>query len=215
MKQSSRVIPRQTVNPFHETCRENDNLSWVLSLSDLMSLLLIFFLVWTTLKIASLKRTESAPDVAASRMSFVAPGNPLEGLKDTLMEFSPVKTPDGNIIIVLEEDISFDSDSAVLSAKGKRILKRIAQKLKTGTHYRVRIIGHTDSLPVSGGSPWISNFDLSIHRAAAAASRLIYDGIPAGRITCQGLGSLYPARNDDSPQKRRFNRRVELIIEPA
>ena len=215
MKPPVETLSQRFVDPFHESMyRDRDDSSWVLSLSDLMSLLLIFFLVWTTLKIADLKRPE--PETSSrSEMSFSDSQNPLEGLKDTLMEFSPLKTPNGNIVIVLEEDISFDSASAALSQRGISIIKRVAGKLKKGTHFRIRVLGHTDSVPVSGGGPWASNFDLSLYRAAAVASQLISAGIPAGRITCQGLGSLYPAQDNVIQGKRRFNRRVELIIEPA
>jgi flagellar motor protein MotB len=215
MKPSGEILYQRLVNPFHDNMyRDRDDSSWVLSLSDLMSLLLIFFLVWTTLKIADLKRSEAGPS-SQSQMSFSDQQNPLEGLKDTLMEFSPVKTLTGNIIIVLEEDISFDSASAALSQRGISIIKRIADKLKKGTHFRLMVLGHTDIVPVSGGGPWTSNFELSLHRAVAVASQLIAAGIPAGRITCQGLGPLYPAQDSEIPGKRRFNRRVELIIEPA
>lgn len=215
MKQSGEILHERLVSPFHENMyRDRDDSSWVLSLSDLMSLLLIFFLVWTTLKIADLKRSEAGPS-SRSQMVFSDRQNPLEGLKDTLMEFSPVKTRNGNVIIVLEEDISFDSASAVLSQRGINIIKRIANKLRKGSHFRIRVLGHTDAMPVSDGGPWASNFELSLHRAAAVASQLISAGIPAGRITCQGLGGLYPARDNETPGKRRFNRRVELIIEPA
>ncbi len=194
---------------------ENDDDSWVLSLSDLMSLLLIFFLVWTTLKIAEFKKQGDMPSSITNQMSFSHPPNTLDGLKDTLLEFSPADTAEGNIVIVLEEDLTFDSGSSKLSPKGLKVLGRIAQKLKTGTHYRLRVLGHTDSQPVSSHGPWHSNFELSLHRAASVASQLINLGIPPGRITCQGYGDLYPARDSENLKNRRFNRRVELVIEPS
>ncbi len=213
-----RMLSLRLENPFHrDMFQEHDDESWVLSLSDLMSLLLIFFLVWTTLKAAGL---EKPPNTASGsgrpdQMSFAPRQDALDGLKDTLLEFSPVDAPNGSIVIILSEDISFDSGSAELSPRGRVILERIAQKLRTGTHYRLKVLGHTDSQPVSARGRWSSNFELSLHRAASVASQLISAGIPPGRISCQGFGDLYPARKDRLPGKRRFNRRVELVIEPA
>jgi len=204
----------KTVHTFHDFSNHHCDDTWVLSLSDLMSLLLIFFLVWTTLKMAHLKREEATPSTTP-QMSFASNEKQFEGLKDTLLEFSPVETPNGSIMIVLAQDISFDPSSTSLSPQGIDIIKRIAKKLKGGTHYRIRVLGHTDDLPVAAKGKWASNFDLSLHRAAAVASQLITDGIPAGRIICQGFGALYPARSMEHQSQRRFNRRVELIIEPA
>ncbi len=207
------ILIQRLPQPFQEnilTDQHDD--AWVLSLSDLMSLLLIFFLVWTTVKIANLKKHQASSE-AGVQMAFSPRPNSLEGLKDTLMEFSPVTTSDGNVVIVLEEDLSFDSASAKLSPTGKRIIKRIAQKLKTGSHYRIRVLGHSDNMPIPSNSKWEDNFELSLYRAAAVASQLISDGIPPGRVTCQGFGAMYPLqKNDDS--RRHFNRRVELVIEP-
>jgi len=203
-------------DPFYQAlARDTEDSSWMLSLSDLMSLLLIFFLVWTTLNIADQKNKGSVPEVSQSQMNFSAAQDPLNGLKDSLLEFSPETTADGNIVIVLTEDLSFDSNSAVLTLNAEKILKRIASKLKTGNHYRLRILGHTDNQPVGSGGPWTSNFDLSYHRAAAVATSLISFGISPGRITCQAFGDLYPAQDNKNPEKRRFNRRVEIVIEPV
>ncbi len=217
MKSPGEMLSLRLENSFQkDKYLQNDDDSWVLSLSDLMSLLLIFFLVWTTLKISELKKQEAVPAGGPlSQMSFSPNPEALEGLKDTLLEFSPSNTADGSIVIVLEEDISFDPGSARLSEEGKLVLERIAKKLKTGTHYRIRVLGHTDSQPVSSAGTWTSNFDLSMHRAASAASRLIACGIPPGRIMCQGFGDLYPARDKDKIKDKRFNRRVELVIEPS
>lgn len=188
--------------------------TWVICLSDLMSLLLIFFLVWTALKVAHLQRAnEILNDVP--KMSFKFKKQDLLGLKDTLMEFSPLDTSDGSIVIVLQEDFTFSSSSATLSDNGKRAIHRIAGVLKNGLHYRIKVIGHTDALPISGKSKWSSNMELSIARAAAVGTELIAEGIAPERILMQGLGALYPVHRGVDSSFRKFNRRVELVIEPV
>ncbi len=189
-----------------------DDSSWVLSLSDLMSLLLIFFLVWTTIKIANLKGDASSatlqPNVARMHIKDMSK------IRGMLFEFSPRQVRKGGVMIVLDQDVTFASGSDRLSPDGRKMLSRIASVLKGSTHYRIRVLGHCDSVPVNGTGRFHSNTELSLARAAAVADVLIDRGIDPERVWIQGLGDLYPIVQNGGTSAR-FNRRVELIIEPG
>ena len=184
----------------------NDNSSWVLSLSDLMSLLLIFFLVWTTIKLTEIKEEKQT----VPKVSIKERASKIKGL---LMDFSPVEYSD-NVMIMLDGQILFDSGSNSLSEEGRLLLYRLSRILKKNKRFNLRVIGHCDNLPLKKDSIWSSNLELSLARGSSVAAFLISTGIPANRIFVQGEGELYPTTKNSDETHRAFNRRVELIIEP-
>jgi chemotaxis protein MotB len=89
-----------------------------------------------------------------------------------------------------------DRISAVLAAKPGRIL----------------VAGHTDNVPISTGR-FRSNWELSSARAVTVLhSMLRNNDIDEKRIVVQGLADTQPLVDNDSPQNRAMNRRVELIL---
>lgn len=184
--------------------------SWVLSLSDLMTLMLIFFLIWTSLKMT--RRNASADIKTSVNITELKPMRDLEGI---MLEMAPVIRRQGNLMIVLQEDLGFSSGSAVLSDTGRSIVTRIASILKHQTGYELDILGHTDSTPVDPGGKWKSNTELSLARAAAVFNVLVESGISPVRMKVQGLGALFPIQAKSGDIIRSDSRRVEIIIKPA
>jgi chemotaxis protein MotB len=89
-----------------------------------------------------------------------------------------------------------DRISAVLAAKPGRIL----------------VAGHTDDVPISTGR-FRSNWELSSARAVTVLhSMLRNNDIDEERIVVQGFADTQPLVDNDSPQHRAMNRRVELIL---
>ena len=178
-------------------------MSWLFTLSDVMSLLLIVFLVWTTVQIVEKEgRTpKKGPE-------------PIEELHSTLLEFTPAEVKDGKLVIVLQEDVSFELGKAHLTRQGKRMLERLAPILRRETGYEIEILGHTDDLPVRATGQWKSNFQLSLARAASVCNYLADLRISPLRLKVQGLGPLYPVIPNDTDVHRAVNRRVELVLKP-
>lgn len=206
--QGLKLYPLKSESPFDEAVA--DDSSWVLSLSDLMSLLLIFFLVWTTIKIVQLKKEVNVRQPATPHMHL----KNMSKIKGMLFEFSPVEVKRGGIMIVLDQEVTFSQGSDRLSSDGKKIISRIARVLKGSTHYRLKVLGHTDSVPVDKSGRFRSNVELSLARATAVANELIAQGMDPERIWIQGLGDMYPRKLNGKTQKG-FNRRVELLLEPS
>ncbi len=209
--------------PFHYTLSKSgsddpfnshlsDNSSWIISLSDLMSLLLIFFLVWTTVKIHRLQEQVDGQDGTSHKEAHL---RDISHLKGMLFHFNPVETTDGSVLMVLDNEITFDSGSNRLSSDGKKMLYSIAKVLKDSSHYRLKVLGHSDKTTVSPKSRYSSNMELSFQRAVAVANELVDQGVAPEKVWVQGLGDLYPLKDNGVLANNKFNRRVELIIEPT
>jgi OOP family OmpA-OmpF porin len=104
------------------------------------------------------------------------------------------------------EGVNFDNDSANLSSQSYAILDRAAATLKEWGEVKVEVAGYTD---------WVSsdayNIELSKRRANAVRDYLISKGIDASRLTAMGYGKANPIADNNTPEGRFKNRRVELI----
>ena len=80
----------------------------------------------------------------------------------------------------------------------------------TGAH--VRVEGHTDDVPVSGGR-YGSNWELSTARASAVVLFLIEHGaLEPARLSAAGYAEHHPRVPNATPEARARNRRVDLVV---
>lgn len=119
-------------------------------------------------------------------------------------------TPDGLSIRLNTDGPFFDSGSASLKPASKPILGKVADVLRSDSHY-VRVTGHTDTVP-TGGSPFPTNWELSASRASAVVRALQRDHVAAARMEASGRSSLDPVATNATPEGRAANRRVELLL---
>ena len=92
-------------------------------------------------------------------------------------------------------------------------LDRLADILQEVPAHRVRFAVHTDNVPLRRGLRWPSNWELSTARAARLARYLITGkGVAGERLSIAGYGEYRPVADNDTPEGRRLNRRVEVII---
>ena len=103
--------------------------------------------------------------------------------------------------------ILFDSGSANLQPQSMGIIRQISQVLQQEQGMNLKIIGHTDS---DGNDS--SNRDLSKRRAQAVKNALvsIYN-IDGGRLKTDGKGEADPVADNNTPEGKAQNRRVEFI----
>jgi chemotaxis protein MotB len=116
-----------------------------------------------------------------------------------------------SIIIRIQEKGSFGSGSARLDAGFHKVMDRISAVLaaKPG---RITVAGHTDNIPISTGR-FRSNWELSSARAVTVLHSLLRNkDIAEERVVVEGLADTQPIVDNDSPQNRAKNRRVELIL---
>jgi len=108
--------------------------------------------------------------------------------------------------VVLSE-VNFDLNSAEITTEGRKILDEIAETLKVRSAIRVEVQGHTDSW----GEPEY-NMDLSSRRAFAVKSYLILNGVAADRLDSTGYGENSPMGDNNTPEGRALNRRIEFRV---
>ncbi len=109
----------------------------------------------------------------------------------------------------------FDFVKAVeLGSRSVQTLDRLAAILQELPSHQVRFEVHTDSIPLRQGSKWPTNWELSTARAAKLARYLIDKGVAPERLSIGGYGEYRPVADNSTPEGRRQNRRVEVIIKP-
>lgn len=110
-------------------------------------------------------------------------------------------------IYPLTVSIYFAFDSHTLSDESKAKLKEIFHEYTDGKDVRVELIGHTDSI----GTPQY-NDRLSIKRAMAAEGFLLSAGLAKERVLTDGRGEKEPVAPNITPEGRRQNRRVKIVV---
>lgn len=121
-----------------------------------------------------------------------------------------IENTGSELIVTMPQDILFAVDSASLRPDLQRDLRTVASNLIAYPDSIVQIVGHTDN---TGDAAY--NQGLSQRRAESVASVLIQNGVTPGRIRSFGRGESAPIATNLTPEGRRQNRRVEIIIQPT
>ncbi|MGE5400628.1 MAG: OmpA family protein [Ignavibacteriales bacterium] len=109
--------------------------------------------------------------------------------------------------ILVTRGITFDSGSDKIKPESYGTLKEIAAVLKENSDVRVKIVGHTDS----DGSD-AANLELSRKRSKAVKTVLNSEfGIESSRMETDGKGESVPVSENNTPDGKANNRRVEFI----
>lgn len=82
----------------------------------------------------------------------------------------------------------------------------IVKVMRNNPGLKFEIDGHTDN---SGQST--HNLTLSQQRAASVKKQLVSMGIDASRLTTKGFGDTKPIADNNTPEGRANNRRVEFV----
>lgn len=126
-----------------------------------------------------------------------------------------VKVKNGKVYVSLAEQLLFQSGSIDVDAKGVTALQQLAKAIKDQRDINIMVEGHTDNVPISKKSQYMSdNWDLSVMRATSITKILTKAGVSPEQITASGRGEFVPLAANDSPQNKQKNRRTEIIITP-
>lgn len=122
-----------------------------------------------------------------------------------------VETDLARVTIRIHDKGSFSSGSAEFNPEFLPIMEKITAVVN-GSEGTVTIAGHTDDIPIKSGL-YRSNWELSAARAVTVAQTLLDDGsVDESRVVVEGHAYTVPLVENDTPENRAKNRRVEIIL---
>ncbi len=113
--------------------------------------------------------------------------------------------------VIVRMGLNFDSGASVIRPEYFSLLRKIQAAIDVFPGSEVEVQGHTDSF----GADEL-NLRLSEDRARAVSQYLLanMDDLGATSITPVGLGETVPLANNETPEGRTRNRRIDLLIRP-
>lgn len=109
--------------------------------------------------------------------------------------------------IEIKQKVYFDTGKATIKKVSFQLLNEVAEALRANPSMEVLVEGHTDAV----GSD-LTNMKLSNARANSVRTYLVQQGIDSTRLTSLGFGETRPISDNDTPDGREANRRVEFTI---
>jgi chemotaxis protein MotB len=209
--------------------------SWKIALADLMTVLMVFFLVMWLMAVVDPKERKTFSEslagkyeepvtvIEAAAQEAGTELNPLDlkppateaEIRESLKNLNPrdVDIVDGEDFtqITLRSDSFFESGRATISDKTREQLEQLGESL-AGRGQQMAIAGYTDDLPISNFQ-FPSNWELSAARAATVARTFIYMGVESRLIRIEGHADNQPVVPNDSAYSRSMNRRVIITID--
>jgi chemotaxis protein MotB len=162
-------------------------------------------------KVAELEKVLADTEAAVNALK--------ESVSDALLNFNDneltVEIKNGKVYVSLAEKLLFQSGSIQVDPKGKEAIRQVANALRDEEHIDITVEGHTDNVPVSRASTYMSdNWDLSVMRATVIVKILVEAGLDPKQVTASGKGEFSPVEPNDTAEGRSKNRRTEIIITP-
>jgi chemotaxis protein MotB len=119
---------------------------------------------------------------------------------------------------VFQSEVLFPVGSAELTPAGAdqihtlaTTIKQIATEIPANLPWIMRVDGHADRQPVSGGQ-FASNWELSAERAINVVKLLIIEGVPPEHLAAAAFSDYQPIDTADTSAAFAKNRRIELRL---
>ncbi len=211
----------------------NKGALWAVTYGDLMSYLMIFFLMMFSFAISKEDRAKSrkyeeslsniqkafggkVSDKQKERQEQQKQEDSFEQkMKETvetsdLSSLVQIQSNERKVKLVLTEGVLFASGQAELKDRAKTVLAPIAAELKKVTN-DIIIEGHTDNVPIRSGK-YASNWELSMARAYSVLVFFSEQGIQSRNLAGIGYGENRPIGDNATPEGRAKNRRIEISL---
>ncbi len=208
---------------------------WMVTFSDMVTLLLTFFVLMLSMANMDQVKFDKASDSLAGAFGVLASSRKTEAAPPRVVSYAPIdddftsrvyrriKTKinelklnkkielvkdRGAVVLRVDEAVLFASGSSRLDPAADPILRKVAELVRP-LPLNMKIEGHTDNR----GSE-MANWELSVNRAVAvlrffATQQLL----PLNRLSATGYGSQKPLFPNNSDRERALNRRVEFVLE--
>jgi chemotaxis protein MotB len=206
---------------------------WLLTLSDLLLLLMIFFVILFAMTFQEQRQVFHPPSSQAAtpmKAEETPAGMPPVHVQDSVSkeklasleaELRQILGDEGDkdgvsvirhadhLVLTFPERIIFDPARVQLKPSVQPILDKVASLACAHPYLLVEVQGHTDDRPINT-KRYPSNWELSVDRAIQVAQALIRLGLDPGRLTVKGFGEYRALFPNDSDSNRHKNRRVEV-----
>ncbi len=212
---------------------------WMVTYSDMVTLLLVFFILilsYSTIELEKFKGAMSSMKGALGIMTEMGSAaqkrdlNVREKLthrqRNTEEDFAVIRDmiarmqlgeaieaelTGSGIHLRLGDDLLFDVAKAVIKPGAYPILRTIADVVRN-KDCQIFVEGHTDNIPINTAQ-FPTNWELSTARALSVV-RFLHDreGVDASRLAAVGHGEHRPLVDNNSAENRAKNRRVEIYI---
>lgn len=199
---------------------------WLVSLSDLMILLFVFFVVMVSISYKKIRQSDFDSFTASLRHEQ-PPKSPLDEVESQVRKLVQerslenevsVARVDDAVLIAIREHVLFPSAQYHLNGNGLSLLGQLAPILETVPDpYRLGIEGHTDDVPVHTRDIE-DNWALAAMRAHSVLRALALTPGTLKRTILMSYGEMQPVAPNREPggeaneSNRGKNRRVTLRI---
>lgn len=166
-------------------------------------------------QIAKLDVTEAPVPPKISQIQSIRARFPRE-IHNQYVDVRPRQKDGRTLVELLGRQGLFASGSDRVTEQRKPLIKKIAGilALPEYSHHGIRVIGHTDNVPIRNSIRFADNFALSKARAETVKSLLItYQPGLQKRISIEGKGDVEPLDTGSSKEARARNRRVEIVLD--
>ncbi|MBN1128578.1 MAG: flagellar motor protein MotB [Chitinispirillaceae bacterium] len=212
---------------------------WLLTYADLITLLLIFFIVLYSMSQVDKKKFEAMSQSLAIAFGGVGRGGVLESgrslipgdkvykerleMQNTEQKVRRMIAQKGlegkistdlgprGLVISVKDTLLFTVGSADLTGPAREIIQSVSHILEA-TPNAIRVEGHTDNVPIHTAK-FFSNWELSTARATNVLQYFIArGGIAPERLSAAGYGEYKPSAPNTSDRNRALNRRVDIVL---
>lgn len=223
------MLNRRYIGHQHEDIKQDEDQEWLLTYSDMITLLLAFFAMLIAVSYVDLNLWEQMKQGLRSEISKEENvRTPLAEVKRDLDELLAPEKQQGLVDITLDREgikLFFNSSSFYSSGEanllplGQSIIDKVTQAMNALDFYkfRVDVEGHTDNVPINTPT-YPSNWELSVARASGVVKYFIEEGIEGERLKASGYADTKPVvphvdeQGRNIVENRALNRRIVVRI---
>lgn len=199
--------------------------AWMVTFSDLLTLLMTFFVLIFASQdpVASETLTEafgqSTGVFGRFRTGFkpILEAIPRKDISEDLVQIFldeigaldlNVLQEERGLVITLPTDTYFNEGQTALNTRSLKRINKLGEFLRGSVH-AIRVEGHTDNREQYAAG----RYRLSLARANNVMERLLAQGTAPFRLSLAGYGPSHPRYDNVSRRGRQRNRRVEIVIQ--
>ncbi len=209
--------------------------AWKIALADLMTVLMVFFLVmWLmaavdpkdrdafvksisgeTVDTGDVPSLDMVPDQIEIVQLDLKPPVSTEEIEAAMKDINPqdisIEDTEDYTKITLKSDSFFESARATINDNTREQLEKLGETL-AGRNQYITITGYTDNLPINNFQ-FPSNWELSAARAATVARTFIDMEVDKRLLTIEGKADNNAVAPNKTAYGRSLNRRVIILVD--